>query len=422
VDDTDDGLETLGINVPFGLRQQLLTNAHQSIHKRIWIVDNSGSMNILDGHRVLAEHGPQGRDGPPSCSRWSEVGETVQCHARLSAALGAPTDFHLLNPPTVRNAGPLNLLRGQQKFRVGYGGRTRGPQHVAKDCRHAQNVMVRTEPNGKTPLAQAIADVRREIVELQPQLEAEQRKICLVIATDGSNYTPHNVDRAFPSVGGGGASGASGSNSEPLLENVHHITEEERQRDVIAALSSLQGLPVVVVIRLCTDHQPLVDFFSTCLDRAEAVEGGAAQTHQPPGEGEEDDGQKGPSSLCHDLIEVDIDVLDDHVAEAREVYHHNPWLNYALILHRMREMGQDHRLFDVLDERPLDRMEVRDFVSGILFGRTADHRWNVYDEAEWARFVEEVGMWQQKEHTQWNPLTRTMAPWIDTDALLAMPP
>lgn len=82
----------VGINVPFGLRQTLLTNARETIAKRFWIVDNSGSMALWDGHQVADDHG----DHATSCTRWSEVSETVNCHAQLSAALGAPTDFRLL--------------------------------------------------------------------------------------------------------------------------------------------------------------------------------------------------------------------------------------------------------------------------------------------------------------------------------------
>ena len=84
--------EYIGINVPFGLRQTLLTNARETIRKRFWIVDNSGSMALWDGHQVADDHG----DHASSCTRWSEVSETVNCHAQLSSALGAPTDFRLL--------------------------------------------------------------------------------------------------------------------------------------------------------------------------------------------------------------------------------------------------------------------------------------------------------------------------------------
>ena len=85
--------KTVGINVPFGLRQTLLTNARQTVAKRFWVVDNSGSMALWDGHQVAADHGDH---ATTSCTRWSEVSETVNCHAQLSAALGAPTDFRLL--------------------------------------------------------------------------------------------------------------------------------------------------------------------------------------------------------------------------------------------------------------------------------------------------------------------------------------
>ena len=62
-----------------------------------------------------------------------------------------------------------------------------------------------------------------------------------------------------------------------------------------------------------------------------------------------------------------MDVLDDFVGEAEEVYEHNKWLNYALPLHRMREMGFHDRVFDMLDERTLTKSELRDFFR-LLFG------------------------------------------------------
>jgi len=44
--------------------------------------------------------------------------------------------------------------------------------------------------------------------------------------------------------------------------------------------------------------------------------------------------------------------------EAAEVTKENPWLNYALPLHRLREFGFHDRVFDILDERPL--LKIRD--------------------------------------------------------------
>ena len=66
-------------------------------------------------------------------------------------------------------------------------------------------------------------------------------------------------------------------------------------------------------------------------------------------------------------LELSLEVLDDFLQEANEVNEHNPWLNYALPLHRLRELGYQHRSFDMLDERKFTLGELRDFC-GLLFG------------------------------------------------------
>ena len=73
-------------------------------------------------------------------------------------------------------------------------------------------------------------------MNMLPQLEATNSRVAIVIATDGSNYNKDTIG--------------------------NHLTEDERMQDVRAALESLQGLPVNVVIRLCSDYSPLVHFYN----------------------------------------------------------------------------------------------------------------------------------------------------------------
>jgi len=106
---------------------------------------------------------------------------------------------------------------------------------------------------------------------------------------------------------------------------------------------------------------------------------------------------------------------DDFAAEGEEVRECNKWLTYGLPLHRMREMGFHHRIFDLLDERKLSKDELRDFFR-ILFGR------GPMDEApdpegDWKGFCETVSRLLAKEKKQYSPHTKRMEPWIDMKRL-----
>ena len=102
-------------------------------------------------------------------------------------------------------------------------------------------------------------------------------------------------------------------------------------------LQEFSNLPVWIVIRLVTDDDRVIDFYNS-IDEYFA-------------------------NLDCDL---NVDVLDDWINEAKEVYEHNPWLTYALPLHLCRESGTTFGEFDTLDERPLSLKELQDMCTFLL--------------------------------------------------------
>ena len=95
--------------------------------------------------------------------------------------------------------------------------------------------------------------------------------------------------------------------------------------DISVALKPLKLLPVTVVLRFCTNDSSLVEYWH---------------------------------NVAND-IELDIDVLDNLIGEAKVVYKYNPWLTYADPIHRLREFGCTSKEIDLLDERPLSLDQVR---------------------------------------------------------------
>ena len=85
-----------------------------------------------------------------------------------------------------------------------------------------------------------------------------------------------------------------------------NVNGHEKNKELfVKAMRSLEGLPIWIVIRLCTDDEHVVNFYND-LD---------------------------------EQLELSLEVLDDFESEALEVYEHNKWLNYTLPIHRLREAG-----------------------------------------------------------------------------------
>ena len=268
-----------------------LARTVQNFPLRIWVLDNSGSMQHTDGHRFV-ETSRKGEVKVVECSRWNELKDCVVYHAQMAAALEAPTTFRMLNDP---GCGP-----NTQQFGIAEG--SLDERVLQDEVDRAIAIMKSAQPGGVTPLIQHIQEIQQSVKELEPMLRKDGCGVAVILATDG---LPTD-DRGY-----GG----------PAI-----------QQQFVEALRGLEGLPVWVVVRLCTDESDVVKFYNS-LD-------------------------------CQ--LELSLEVLDDFLEESKEVHEHNPWLNYALPLHRLREMGYHDRVFDLLDERRLTTEELRDFCSVLL--------------------------------------------------------
>ncbi|KAL7528399.1 hypothetical protein ACHAXR_002426 [Thalassiosira sp. AJA248-18] len=302
---------------------------------RFWVVDNSGSMQIGDGHRIV-NNGAKSKT--VACTRWEEIKETVKYHAQMASVLDCPTIFQLLNDPGLRTT--------PQKFSVCEHGEAYASTEVAK----AIDIMRKISPSGVTPLTQHIWDVQEQITDMAADLRRSGKIVALILATDG------------------------------LPTDEQGYGGEEITNEFIRALRALEGLPVWTVIRLCTDEEAVKDFYNSL------------------------DSQ----------LEISIEVLDDYMGEAKEVKKHNPWITYALPLHRCRELGYHDRLFDLIDERPLTAGEARSFC-GFILGLDED---NLPDPGvDAAAFLKSVKIRLDRETLQWNPIKQKMTPWILTKEL-----
>ena len=322
---------------PKGIINEINRNS-QAFPLRIWVVDNSGSMMAQDGHRIVET---LNKDNVKlvSCSRFMEIQETVDYHGQMAALLQAPTVFRLLNDPG-RAVGP-------QQFSIA----ERGEEFIPQDLEVCRRTMYGTQPSGCTPLTQHVMEIRANVLAMEEELRNAGTKVAIVLATDG------------------------------LPTDRRGYSKPSSRREFANALHSLQGLPVWVVIRLCTDDETVVEYYNNL------------------------DAQ----------LELSIEVLDDFMGESEEVNSYNSWLNYALPLHRVREMGFNHRLLDLLDERKFTLDEVAAFVR-LLFGDECFD--GVPDpHMDFTGFLDSLASIVHNEKRQWNPRTKKMEPWINMKKL-----
>eukprot|EP00543_Licmophora_paradoxa_P008691 CAMPEP_0202453036 /NCGR_PEP_ID=MMETSP1360-20130828/11109_1 /ASSEMBLY_ACC=CAM_ASM_000848 /TAXON_ID=515479 /ORGANISM="Licmophora paradoxa, Strain CCMP2313" /LENGTH=375 /DNA_ID=CAMNT_0049072025 /DNA_START=121 /DNA_END=1248 /DNA_ORIENTATION=- len=322
-------LKTSGF--PAGLAISMNEN-NQKFPLRVWIIDNSGSMKKDDGSQVLTT--PKGGYRVVRCTRWQEMQETVDFHSKMASMVNAPTIFRFLNKPLAK--------RVPREFQVLH----------QQQVKEAQDIIAQVEPKGCTPISKRVKEIRANIEILRDELEETESRVAIILATDG------------------------------LPTNREGECNENTKNEFIAALRSLEGLPIWLVIRLCTQSEEVVEFYNDL------------------------DAQ----------LELELEVLDDFFQEAKELYKYNKWINYALPLHRAREMGFHHRMFDLLDERRLTLDEVRQYFE-FLFGveRISAFPDPVFD---FKGFIKGASRIIDSEPKQYNPIARKDTPWVDLKKLV----
>jgi hypothetical protein len=181
---------------------------------RIWLLDNSASMNLLDGYRVFMDS-PTSKDvRMVKCTRWQELVEAVRYHAQLAALTKAPTSFRLLN--SCPNTPSEYTIAHQPIYNV---------NDMNQQLATITKSMGSIQPTGATPLTAHIYDIRNTVLSMQQALQTRNQHVTLIIATDG-----------LPSD----EKGFSGVDEAQLF---------------IHALKMLENLSIGLVIRLCTHEE-----------------------------------------------------------------------------------------------------------------------------------------------------------------------
>lgn len=219
-----------GLGLPPGLAARYASSA-DDFDLRVWIVDNSGSMQTGDGNRIVRK--ADGTFANVRSSRWDELGESLLFHGNMAVGLGAATQFCVLNPP----GGGI-----PQTIWCGTGAPTTEMDLIRR--------LRESSPTGRTPLCAAIRSATQTILDRAPQLRATGKRCVLVIASDGA----------------------------------------ATDGDVTAALRPLLDLPVSVVVRLCTDEEAVCEYWNRTDDDIELPldvlddvvgEAGEVKAHSP---------------------------------------------------------------------------------------------------------------------------------------------
>ena len=82
---------------------------------------------------------------------------------------------------------------------------------------------------------------------------------------------------------------------------------------------------MLVILRLCTEEASVIDYWNN----------------------------------IDNQLELDIDVIDDQLGDAKQVDQFNGWLTYGEPVHRLREFGASMKEMDIIDESTMSADQMR---------------------------------------------------------------
>eukprot|EP00927_Polykrikos_kofoidii_P041426 TRINITY_DN3531_c0_g1_i1.p1 TRINITY_DN3531_c0_g1~~TRINITY_DN3531_c0_g1_i1.p1 ORF type:complete len:451 (-),score=80.86 TRINITY_DN3531_c0_g1_i1:65-1417(-) len=277
--------------LPFGMAE-MLAREESDVGRRVFLLDNSGSTSCADGHIIVEQACGDGCCESLPSTRWEEIRSMALDQAKWNALVGTPCDFLLLNSPR-----PGSPIQGRDFAII-------DASEGDVDCQLQvlMNLLDRNGPRGGTPLSQRLAALRARLLQ-DPELQSGSR-LTLTIATDG---LPTSV-----------SGNSTDHDREVFVEELRRFTST---------------FNVLVIIRLTTDEEEVVEFYNK-LDAE---------------------------------VELPLDIIDDLRGEATEIFQRgNGWLTYSPLLHRLREAGATNTLFDLLDERRLTVGEISELAQMLL--------------------------------------------------------
>ena len=202
------------LRLPIGFLPSIITS-YKSIDSRLWLMENTSSMKILDSHRAKTDTKLKYIEKEGGHSRWTELSQTVDFHIKMSARCFIPTKFWLVNDP--------GSAVGPKRFAVAWGAHddVKTERTLALDM---MNNKITLDTN-QNHMSQQLRKIERRVKEEAPRLMATNKVVTIVLCTQG-----RQTDE-------------DGNEGSDVME------------DFIDSLEALSKLPVKIVVRLCANDE-----------------------------------------------------------------------------------------------------------------------------------------------------------------------